>query len=78
MLVTKFKKNLTEEIRLEILKFKGKKYLNFRIWFKDDDGEYHPSKKGITISTDLVDDLKKAIDKAAFKVYEELPGPDPK
>ena len=44
----------------------------YRIIYADPPWKY--SSKGITISTDLVDDLKKAVDKAASQVYEGLPG----
>jgi len=73
LLISEFQKNDNEKVRVEISSFQGKQYLNFRIWFKGDDGDFHPSKKGITISTDLVDELKKSIDKAASKVFESLP-----
>jgi hypothetical protein len=75
LLISEFKKNDNEKIRVEITDFKGKQYLGFRILFKDEtDDSWKYTKKGITISTDLVFDLKKAIDKAASKVFESLPG----
>lgn len=72
-LISEFQKNDNEKIRVEISEFKGRKYLNFRIMFKDEDDSWKYTKKGITISVDLVDDLKKAVDKAASKVFEDLP-----
>ena len=75
MIINEFQKNTNEKIRVELSKFKGKQYLGFRILFKDEkDDSWKYTKKGITISVDLVDELKKSIDKAASQIYESLPG----
>ncbi|HZX11348.1 MAG TPA: transcriptional coactivator p15/PC4 family protein [Acidobacteriota bacterium] len=75
MIIKEIEKSDTEKIRVELSEFKGKQYLNFRILFKDEkDDSWKYTKKGITLSVDLVDDLKKGIDKAASQIYESLPG----
>jgi hypothetical protein len=63
-LIHSFPKNPLEEIRVSLTVFKKKQYLDLRTYYKGDDGEYHPSKKGITLSLDLLPDLVEAIQKA--------------
>jgi hypothetical protein len=71
-LITSFKKNSFEEIRVSIQDYKGRRYLSLWCWFKSDDDNWQPTKKGLTISLDLLGDLKKAIDAALAKVeFEE-------
>lgn len=50
-LITSFQKNSQEEFRFSITAFKGREYADIRIFYEKD-GEYFPSKKGITVSPD--------------------------
>jgi hypothetical protein len=65
-----FPKNPLEEVRASITVYKGKQYVDLRIFYKGDDGEYHPSKKGLTISLDLFSELDKAVEKLREVVGE--------
>jgi hypothetical protein len=58
-----FPKNPLEEIRASVTVFKGKQYVDLRVYYKGDDGEYHPSKKGLTLSLDLFPDLEESVRK---------------
>ncbi len=69
-LIHAFPKNPLEEIRVSLTVFKKKQYIDLRVYYKGDDGEYHPSKKGITVSLDLFPDLVEAIEKARQLVGE--------
>jgi len=69
-LIHAFPKNPLEEIRVSLTEFKKKQYIDLRVYYKGDDGEYHPSKKGITVSLDLFPDLVEAIEKARELVGE--------
>lgn len=62
-LIHSFQRNALEEIRVSLSVFRGKEYIDIRIYYKGDDGEYHPSKKGITLSPELFPDLKEAMKK---------------
>ena len=62
-LVHSFPKNPLEEVRASVTVFKGKQYVDLRIYYKGDDGEYRPSKKGLTLSLDLFPDLEEAVNK---------------
>jgi hypothetical protein len=65
-----FPKNPLEEIRVSLTVFKKKQYLDLRVYYKGDDGEFHPSKKGLTLSLDLVPDLEEAMRKAREVIGE--------
>ena len=58
-----FDKSTAEQIRISINKFKGAEYVDVRIYFKSSDGEYKPTKKGITYKPDLVSELEEAVKK---------------
>jgi hypothetical protein len=74
ILVHSFMKNALEEVRVSVSTFKGKKYVDFRVYYQDDSGEYKPSKKGIAISPELLPELENAIGK--LKKVIESPGED--
>jgi hypothetical protein len=61
--IHEFEKNSTEVISLTISEFKGRELINFRVFYQDEDGEFKPTKKGISFSTELVDDFFEAVDK---------------
>ncbi|ROQ90975.1 transcriptional coactivator p15/PC4 family protein [Desulfosoma caldarium] len=62
-LIHAFQKNALEEIRVALNVFRGKEYIDIRIYYKGDDGEYRPSKKGVTLSPELLPDLQDAVKK---------------
>lgn len=66
-----FQKNALEEVRASISRFRGKEYIDLRVYYKADDGEYRPSKKGVT----LVPELLKELEEAVRKLRKAL-GPD--
>lgn len=69
-LVHSFPKNPLEEIRASLTVYKGKQYADLRVYYKGDDGEFHPSKKGLTLSLDLFPDLEEAVRKLREEIGE--------
>jgi Transcriptional Coactivator p15 (PC4) len=59
--VATFKRNPTEEVRAGIKEFKGRQYIDLRIYYMDDQGEWKPTRKGISLATDFMDELKNAV-----------------
>ncbi len=57
-------RNAKEVTRVSISEFKGKKYVDIRVWFKSENGDYAPGKKGIAIATENLEQLKKLIQKS--------------
>jgi hypothetical protein len=60
--VASFKRNPTEEVRAGIKEFKGRRYIDLRIYYMDDQGEWKPTRKGISLATDFMPELKNAVD----------------
>lgn len=54
-------KNDNEVVRATTTLWKGKRYYSVRLYFRGQDDEYHPTKRGITLGTDHVGDLVKAV-----------------
>ena len=69
--VHSFPKNPLEEVRSSITYFKGKQYVDLRVYYKGDDGEFHPSKKGLTISVDLFPELEIGFQKLKEALDEQ-------
>lgn len=55
-----FDKSLKEQVRVSETIYLDKPYIDFRIFARRADGQYIPTKKGITISKDLAKYLKQA------------------
>ncbi len=62
-MIHSFPKNALEEIRVSISHYRGKQYIDLRVYYKTDDGEFHPSKKGVTLSPDLFPELEEAVNR---------------
>lgn len=60
ILVAKFQKNSDEEVRAQITTYKGHNLIDLRVFAMKRDGEV-PTRKGLTISVDLLPELKEAV-----------------
>jgi len=60
-LIATFEKNKKEEVRVSIDDFHGRLLINLRVFFKGDDGEWHPGKQGVAVSIDRYQALARAI-----------------
>jgi len=45
--------------------------VDIRIYYKGDDGEFHPSKKGVTLSVELFPELETGFQKLKEALEEE-------
>ena len=55
----------TEQLQISVSEYKGRSYLNMRIFYTTDDGAtWLPTKKGVTFSPDQLDLLEEAIQEA--------------
>jgi Transcriptional Coactivator p15 (PC4) len=61
VLVSQFEKNKKEEVRVSIDTFHGRKLINIRVFYKDDDGTMKPGKQGFALSVEQYKDLAGAI-----------------
>ena len=65
-IVHSFSKNPEEEVRMALREYKDRRYLDLRLWYQPStQGEYLPTKKGITLSVDFLGELKTGLEKVA-------------
>ncbi len=57
-------KNETDKIVISMKEYKGRKYIDMRTYFRGDDGNYLPTKKGVTIAPKFIDAFVKILLKA--------------
>ncbi|MBW2645933.1 MAG: transcriptional coactivator p15/PC4 family protein [Deltaproteobacteria bacterium] len=71
-LIKKFDKNAAEVVKVQIQDYQGSEYVDLRVWTNsshDDSGEERPTRKGITLNTELLPDLIEAL-RSAQSVIE--------
>ena len=61
-IIGEMEKGWNEKLIFSVSEFKGKKYANIRIYYEDDEGEWKPTKKGITVSLDTFAEFKENIE----------------
>jgi hypothetical protein len=76
-IIDSFKRNATEEVRATLRTYRGKQYLDVRIYYLDDAGEFKPTKKGINLSVELLGELTKMIDKLAKAIQADAAATPP-
>ena len=67
-------RSATEQMQISVNEFKGKSYLDMRIFYTTDDGAtWLPTKKGVTCSPENIEILKDAIEASTkeFSTIEE-------
>lgn len=63
--ICEVQKSETEIIRISTTEFKGTSYVDIRIFFRQKDtGEYRPTKKGLTVTSELFREIVKGITEA--------------
>ena len=61
----------TEQLQIAVKEFKGRKYLDMRIFYTTDGGDsWLPTKKGVTCSPEHLEILKNAIEEAEKELAE--------
>lgn len=62
-IISTIERSSTEQLQIAIKEYKGKRYLDLRIFYTTDNGaSWLPTKKGVTISPDQLLVLKDAVD----------------
>jgi len=56
-----FAKNALEQVRVERTTFRGREYVNARIWFQDERGEWRPTQKGLALTPELAEQVARAM-----------------
>jgi hypothetical protein len=68
MVVGEVERNETETLRISTEEFKGRAYIDVRIYFADNEGEWKPTKKGVTINPDKLDQVIALLREAQEKL----------
>ncbi|MGD0233899.1 MAG: transcriptional coactivator p15/PC4 family protein [Syntrophorhabdales bacterium] len=76
--IAEVQKNAKERIKIYITEYRGRRFVDCRVYFEDDDGEWKPTKKGIALSDGVIDEVIQGLRKASrrlegsnFEVEEE-------
>ena len=54
-------KNSATQVRGEIGEFKGRELIHLREYYLAEDGEWRPTKKGVTFSSDFIEELVEGV-----------------
>lgn len=60
-MIATIEKNAREEIRIQWAEYKGKRFLDLRVFYLNDEDEMVPSKKGITLKPEQVPQLAETL-----------------
>ena len=64
MLICDIEKNMKERIRVSIEAYRGSRFVDCRVYWQDEQGEWRPSKKGIALNGDCINEVIEALQKA--------------
>lgn len=65
MVIGEIERNPTERLRVSTESYKGRDYIDVRIYYEADDGEWKPTKKGVTIAPDKAEEFIELVSKAS-------------
>ncbi len=63
----------TDKIIVQVKEFKGKTYVDVRTHFENDQGEMVPTKKGISLTPENLDELIDFLQEAKKALKENIP-----
>ena len=59
--IAQFEKNATEVIRVTLTEYRGRQLVDARVYYSDDEGQYRPTRKGLSLAVSLYADFKRAM-----------------
>jgi hypothetical protein len=59
--IAQFEKNATEVVRVTLTEYRGHKLFDMRVYYSDDEGQYRPTRKGVSLSVGLYPEFKRAL-----------------
>ncbi|AOJ88358.1 hypothetical protein WS87_12640 [Burkholderia sp. MSMB0856] len=54
-------RSASERLRVQLRQYRGREFLDVRYWYLDNDGEYRPSQKGVTLNPSQLAELVQAL-----------------
>ena len=71
-LIYSFPRSEGEEIKFAVKKYKGRHFMDMRLWFKgEEDTEFKPTKKGLFLALEHYSELRKGVERLG-KAVEKL------
>lgn len=64
-LIAEMQKNPTERIRVSIEEYRNSTFVDLRVYWQDEAGQWRPSRKGIALSSETIDEVIEALQKAS-------------
>ena len=64
-----------EQLRISISHYQGHARLDLRLWYPGDDGEYKPTKRGITLRADEIETTIQALQRAQVELNPVVVAP---
>lgn len=58
----------TDLVRIELSEFKGNQYIGARIYYMDDKGDWKPTRKGITLTPEMMEQVRDALSEALKEI----------
>jgi hypothetical protein len=55
------RKSASERIRVDVKEYRGRTYIDLRVWYASEDGTYKPSSKGVTIKPEQVPEITRGL-----------------
>ena len=71
MIIGEIQKTGTDRIIVTVKEFKGKTYIDVRNFFENDDGEMVPTKKGVSLTPENLDELIRLLGEAKKQLLTE-------
>lgn len=71
MLIASVPKNTREEIRVELIEYKGHRLVGCRVWAHKETGEHVPTQKGITFKIEILADVLEGLQKALGELKQQ-------
>ena len=65
------RKNKSEVIRIQLKEYEGHKLIDLRVWYEDENGEYKPTKKGISFNRNFALNVSNAITEVMSSEVDE-------
>ncbi|MEJ2077591.1 MAG: transcriptional coactivator p15/PC4 family protein [Acidobacteriota bacterium] len=69
--VGEMEKGWNEKILFSVSEFKGKNYADIRIYYEDDEGEWKPTKKGVTVNLENFAEFKERVEELGTYLEEK-------
>jgi uncharacterized protein YpiB (UPF0302 family) len=66
-----FKRNAEETLRISLTTFRGRTYVDVRLFYTDPNEELQPTKKGVTVTPELWDEFRAGIERAEQELQDK-------